>query len=158
MQRAKLIATPSQHNNYWWWPTVFPWNLAAVRFYFKAPFGAATIWGRCLQRLMHTRVYSFNNKLSCMHVKYPCAYGNFCRPLTMQRDFEGGVYWDELADRCGDILRAAGFRGAARFRGNMVFWVRSSFLKKHNINFFSSMYYIQWEYLILYVLTLFPLP
>ena len=38
----------------------------------------------------------------------------------MRRDFEGGVYWDELADRCGDILRAAGFRGAARFRGNTV--------------------------------------
>ena len=36
----------------------------------------------------------------------------------MRRDFEGGVYWDEMADRCGDISRAAGFRGAARFRGN----------------------------------------
>ena len=39
----------------------------------------------------------------------------------MQRDFEGGVYWDELADRCGDISRAVGFRGAARFRRNAVF-------------------------------------
>ena len=38
----------------------------------------------------------------------------------MRRDFEGGVYWDELADRCSDISRAAGFRGAARFRGNTV--------------------------------------
>ena len=38
----------------------------------------------------------------------------------MRRDFEGGVYWDEMADRCGDISRAAGFRGAARFRGNTV--------------------------------------
>ena len=38
----------------------------------------------------------------------------------MWRDFEGGVYWDELADRCGDISRAVGFRGAARFRGNTV--------------------------------------
>ena len=26
--------------------TVFPWNLAAVRFYFKSPFGAATVQGR----------------------------------------------------------------------------------------------------------------
>ena len=32
----------------------------------------------------------------------------------------GSVYWDELADRCGEISRAAGFRGAARFRGNTV--------------------------------------
>ena len=38
----------------------------------------------------------------------------------MRRDFEGGVYWGEMADRCGDISRAAGFRGAARFRGNTV--------------------------------------
>ena len=38
----------------------------------------------------------------------------------MRRDFEGGVYWDELADKCGDISRAAGFRGAATFRGNTV--------------------------------------
>ena len=35
----------------------------------------------------------------------------------MRRDFEGVVYWDELADRCGNISRAAGFRGAATFRG-----------------------------------------
>ena len=43
----------------------------------------------------------------------------------MRRDFEGGVYWDELADRCGDISRAAGFRGAARFRGNAVYRIPS---------------------------------
>ena len=60
-------------------------------------------------------VQSFNNNVKC-----PCAYGNCCRSLTMRRDFEGGVYWDELVDRCGDISRAAGFRGAARFRGNTV--------------------------------------
>ena len=29
----------------------------------------------------------------------------------MQRDFEGGVYWDELAKVCGDILKATGFQG-----------------------------------------------
>ena len=39
----------------------------------------------------------------------------------MRRDFEGGVYWDELADRCGEISRAVGFRGAARFLGNTVY-------------------------------------
>ena len=97
--------------------TVFPRNLAVARFYFKAPFGAATIRGRLdfeggVYRDRYPRhVHSFNNKPSCMHVKCPCAYGNFYRPLTMRRDFEGGVYWDEMADRCGDISRAAGFRG-----------------------------------------------
>ena len=40
----------------------------------------------------------------------------------MRRDFEGGVYWDET---CGDISRAAGFRGAARFRGNTVIIIHS---------------------------------
>ena len=70
-----------------------------------------------LQRLTRTCIHSFNRY---MHVKRLCAYGNWCRPLTMWRDFEGGVYWDELADRCSDISRAAGFRGAARFRGNTV--------------------------------------
>ena len=29
----------------------------------------------------------------------------------MWRDLEGGVYWDELAEICGKISRAAGFRG-----------------------------------------------
>ena len=38
----------------------------------------------------------------------------------MRQDFEGGIYWDELAEICGKISRAAGFRGVARFRGNMV--------------------------------------
>ena len=42
--------------------TVFPRNLAAVGFYFKALFGAATIRGRRLQRSTRTRVHSFNNK------------------------------------------------------------------------------------------------
>ena len=44
----------------------------------------------------------------------------------MRQDFEGGVYWDELAEICSEISRAAGFRGAARFRGNTVirmFWI-----------------------------------
>ena len=100
--------------------TVFPRNLAAARFYFKAPLGVTTIRGQRLQRSTRTRVPSFNNKPSCIHVKCLCAYGNCCRPLTMRRDFEGSIYWDELADRCGEISRAAGFRDAARFRGNTV--------------------------------------
>ena len=48
----------------------------------------------------------------------------------MQRDFEGGVYRDELADKCGDISRAAGFRGAGRFPGNTV--CESRFHNKSN--------------------------
>ena len=38
----------------------------------------------------------------------------------MQPDFEGGVYWDDFAETCGDISRAAEFRGAVRFQGNMA--------------------------------------
>ena len=38
----------------------------------------------------------------------------------MWRDFEGGIYWDVLAEICGDISRAMGFRGAATFQGNTV--------------------------------------
>ena len=98
--------------------TVFPRNLAAARFYFKAPFGAATIRGRLdfeggVYRDQYARTYtaSIISLRSCMHVKCPCAYGNCCRSLTMWRDFEGSVYWDELADRCGDNSRAAGFQG-----------------------------------------------
>ena len=30
--------------------------------------------------------------------------------------------WDDLAEICGNILRAAEFQGAARFRGNMVLY------------------------------------
>ena len=109
--------------------TVFPRNLATAGFYFKAPFGAATIRGRLdfeggVYRDRHAHAYtaSINKPIcNCMHVKRTCAYRYCCRPLTMRRDFEGGVYWDELADRCGDISRVAGFRGAARFRGNTVY-------------------------------------
>ena len=43
------------------------------------------------------------------------------RIRTMRRDFEDGVYWDELAEICGEMSRAAGFRGAARFRGNTAY-------------------------------------
>ena len=64
-----------------------------------------------------------------MHVKCPCAYGNCCQPLTMRRDFEGGVYWDKLADRCGNISRAVGFRGAARFWGNTVISGSANFVE-----------------------------
>ena len=81
---------------------------------------AARFQGRRLQRSTRTCIHNFNNKRICMHVKCACAYWYSCRPFTIQRDFEGGVYWDELVDRCGDIPRAAGFRGTARFRGNTV--------------------------------------
>ena len=40
-----------------------------------------------------------------------------CRPFTMCEYFEGGIYWDELAETCSDISMVAGFRGAA---GNTV--------------------------------------
>ena len=36
----------------------------------------------------------------------------------MWRDLEGGVYWDEFAEACGNFLRVAGIRGVVRFRGN----------------------------------------
>ena len=44
-------------------PTIFSRDLAAVRFYFKAPFGAATIQGRVdfecsVYRDQHSRVYA----------------------------------------------------------------------------------------------------
>ena len=42
-------------------------------------------------------------------------------PIPMRQDFKGGVCWDELAEICGNILRAAGFQGAVRFRGSMIF-------------------------------------
>ena len=29
----------------------------------------------------------------------------------MWRDFKGSIYWDELAETCGNILRASGFQG-----------------------------------------------
>ena len=84
--------------------TVFPWNLA--RF-----------WGRHLQRLTRMCIHSFNNKPICM---YACAYVNCCQPLTMWRNFEGGVYCDELVDGCSNISRAAGFQGVATFQENTV--------------------------------------
>ena len=38
-----------------------------------------------------------------------------CQPRIMRQDFEGSIYWDELAEICGDVSSAAGFQGAARF-------------------------------------------
>ena len=101
--------------------TVYPRNLAAARFYFKAPFGAATIRGRLdfeggVYRDRYVRTYTASIIIlrSCMHA---CAYGNCCRPLTMRRDFEGGVYHGTSWQ-----INAATFRGAARFRGNTVYY------------------------------------
>ena len=114
-----------------WWKrcanTIFPQNLAAAEFYFKAPFGVATIRGRLdfeggVYRDRCACAYTASiNKPICMHVKCACTYRYYCQALTMRRDFEGGVCWDKLADRCSDISRAAGSRGVARFRGNTVY-------------------------------------
>ena len=38
----------------------------------------------------------------------------------MRQDFEGGIYWDKLAEICGNISRIARFQVVARFRANMV--------------------------------------
>ena len=34
--------------------------------------------------------------------------------------FRGGVYWDDVEEIPGDILKAVGFQGVVRFRGNTV--------------------------------------
>ena len=36
-------------------------------------------------------------------------YNYHFQPFTMQGDFGGDVYWDELAEICGDISRVVGF-------------------------------------------------
>ena len=46
---------------------------------------------------------------------YNVIHVDHCRPCIMRQHFEASVYWDELAEICGKISRAAGFRGAARF-------------------------------------------
>ena len=70
----------------------------------------------------------------------------------MWRDFEGGVYWDELADRCGDVLRAAGFRGAARFRGNTVCMFIYMYIVYTCIYCFSK--FLDWVFVILIAMRL----
>ena len=87
----------------------FPQNFATARFYFKGLFDVATVrgWlarfqGQRLLRLTHTHTYihSFNNKPIYMHVHeltYTYIYYG-CRPYTMWQDFEGSIYWDELAE------------------------------------------------------------
>ena len=46
-----------------------------------------------------------------------CIHTYIAIDSTMSEQFEGGIYWDELAERCCNISRVAGFRGAA---GNTV--------------------------------------
>ena len=59
-----------------------------------------------------------------MHVYWVCAFIYCCWPFTIRRDFEGGIFWDELTETCGDISKAAGCRGVARFWGkNTVYCV-----------------------------------
>ena len=43
-----------------------------------------------------------------------------CPPFTMWQDFEGGIYWDELAETCDDIFKGSGIQGVVRFQGNTV--------------------------------------
>ena len=94
--------------------TVFPRNVATVRFYFKALFGGvARFRGRRLQRLTHMCIQSFNNKPICMHVKCICAY----------------TYIADNPLPCSEISRAAFFEtswqmDAATFRGQLDFEMR----------------------------------
>ena len=116
-----------------------------ARFNFKVLYHAATIRGRLdfegsIYRDRHVRVYtaSIISLFVCMYMCV-CAYVNRWWPRTMRWNFEGSVYWDELAEICGKIWRAAGFQGAARFRGNMVYvstphaWVTNKNVWLHSI-------------------------
>ena len=60
----------------------------------------------------------------------------------MRRDFEGGVYWDELAKICGEISRAVGFQGAARFRGSTVPRITNILADKGGINIISGIRFL----------------
>ena len=107
--------------------SVFPRNLTVARFYFQALFGAAIIRGwldfeGSVYGNRHVRAHTASIISLFVCTYNACAYTcKSCWPFTMQRDFEGGIYWDELAETCGDISRAVEFWGVARFRGNMVF-------------------------------------
>ena len=71
--------------------------------------------GRHLQRLTCTRVYNFNKPIFiCTHNGHAHTY-RAVDLLLLWQDFEGDVYWGEFAETCGDISRAAGFRGMVRF-------------------------------------------
>ena len=81
----------------------------------------ARFQGRHLQRSARTHVYaaSITSPFVCMY--NVCAHTYYCcRPFIMRRDFEGSIYWDELAEIRSDISRAVGFWGTVRFRGNTV--------------------------------------
>ena len=83
-----------------------------AKIYFKALFDVMTIRGWHLQRSTRTCVYSFNNeplyaRITHVHV---CICITRSRPFTIRRDFNSSIYWDELAEICGDVLRAAEFR------------------------------------------------
>ena len=92
-----------------------------MRFYFKALFNAATIRGQLhfedgVYRDPHIRmlICSINNEpilyYVCMynaHV-YTCTY--IVVNLYHVVRFQGGMYWDELAEICGDISRVPKFQ------------------------------------------------
>ena len=54
----------------------------------------------------------------------------------MQRHFEGGVYWNQLAEIYGEMSRAVGFRGVVRFRGIMVLLYSGKFSYVANLCIF----------------------
>ena len=136
-----LLQSIYMHNNiiksgahhvcmHWGWPslyTVFPRNLAAARFYFKTLFGAATIWGRLhfeggVYRDQYTRAYTtpiislLYARIMHIHIRINVVDPLPCREIS--RAVFIGMNWQKR----GEILRAAGFRGTARFRGNTVYW------------------------------------
>ena len=85
-----------------------------ARFYIKAQFGAVTIFEGGVYSDQHARTASIVSLSECTY--NVCAHMYYSwQSITMQQDFEGGVYWDEFPEKCGDISRAVGFRGAARF-------------------------------------------
>ena len=56
-------------------------------------------------------IHSFNNEaiiILCAHIMHIRIRIYRCQSCTVQRDFKGGVYWDELAEMYGDISRVVG--------------------------------------------------
>ena len=108
-------------------PTVFPRNLAAVRFYFKAQFGAATIQGRLD---FEGGVYTDWHACVCtasiisLHV-FVCTHNACAHMYWLAILYHAARFWGQrllgwVRRNMQRYSRAAGFRGAARFRGNAV--------------------------------------
>ena len=72
----------------------------------KVPFDAATIRGRLghVQRSTHIRILGFNNSLFVILYNVHTHSYVAANPLhVMGRDLKGNIYWDKLAETCGDI-------------------------------------------------------